>query len=258
MTARALILMYHSIAEPSAAAEARLCVRPREFARQMRWLRSHCAPVDLDRVVDGLAGGDPLPANAVAVTFDDGFADVREHALPALRDHAIPATLYAVAGLSGRTAEWLAPHGIAPRRLMSEEELRALDRAGIAIGSHTLTHPQLPGLSRPKLTREVADSRCALEQAIGRPVRHFAYPYGAYDEPAKEAVREAGYASAVTTRSGFNAPGADLLELRRIDVLGTDSLSQFRRKVEFGATTVGTGLLLRYYAGRVLDRLRPP
>lgn len=233
-----------------------MCVTPHAFSRQMHWLRqSAWRPVALDEIVGCLAEGRPPPENGIAVTFDDGFGDLCEHALPILRTHSIPATMYAVASLLGRTNEWMDKRAFPARRIVSESQLRELDAAGVAVGSHSLTHPRMSELSPADAAREAHDSKRRLEDVIGKPVRHFAYPYGSYNAAVKSAVRAAGYTSATTTRSGFNSEDADPFELRRIDVVGTDSLEQFRRKIEFGANRVTNRMLLEYYAGRIRSRL---
>ena len=249
--------MYHAVDAASAPSETRFCVTPRAFSRQMQWLRnSTYRPVMLDEIVDSLDHGQPLPANAIAVTFDDGFRDVHEHAMPILQEYAIPSTMFAVAERLGRTNEWMDRRTFPTRGIVSDKQLRELDAAGMSIGSHTLTHPRMIDLSPPEAAREARDSRLRLEDIIGKPVRHFAYPYGLYNAAVKQAVRAAGYAAAVTTRSGFNSPESDLFELRRIDVVGTDSLEQFQRKIEFGANRVTNMTLLTYYAARVRERLK--
>ena len=257
MTAnRTIVLMYHAIDEPSAPSENRLCVSPRAFSRQMQWLRqSDYRMVTLDEVVDCLGQGRPMAANAVAVTFDDGFRDIYEHAMPILQANQMPATLFAVTELLGRTNDWMNKKGFPSRGIVTRDELRELATAGMSIGSHTLTHPRMTEIAPEEALREARDSKHQLEDLIGKAVRHFAYPYGLFNEAAKDAVRNAGYSSAASTRSGFNAPDCDLFELRRIDVVGTDSLEQFQRKIEFGSNRVSNGMLLKYYAGRIRARL---
>jgi peptidoglycan/xylan/chitin deacetylase (PgdA/CDA1 family) len=86
-------------------------------------------------------------------------------------------------------------------------------------------------------------------------VTAFAYPYGLFDDDARQAVAEAGFRTACSTRSGFNGPDADRYLLRRIEVFGGDNLWQFRQKLKFGANDVSNLYPLRYYAGRILARL---
>ena len=101
----------------------------------------------------------------------------------------------------------LAPHG-RPRqsianRAMTSSEVRALIADGrIAIGAHTVSHPVLVGLDAAACYREVAESKTACEALIGAPVITFAYPYGAFDTDAREAVRSAGLTVACSMRPG--------------------------------------------------------
>lgn len=254
---RGLILMYHAVDNERATAERRLCVKPDNFDRQMRCLRDQgYSPVSLHAMVEQLRepvrSGDPC----VAVTFDDGFDDVRRHALPILVRHGVPATVFAVTGRLGGSNEWMDRSVFPPRRLMSAAELREVQAAGLEIGSHTVNHASMVGLSLEEAVREARESKDALEQVLGRKVRYFAYPYGRFDLSAKEAVRTAGYHAACSTKSGFNSPaGTDLFELRRLDIFGHDSLPHFKRKLAFGANEVKLRQVLNYHASRALQRL---
>ena len=248
--------MYHAVDDSSALSERRLCVKPSIFTRQMALLheKGYC-PVPLHTIVEGLAGHVPLPQKAVAVTFDDGFADVRRYALPILQRYAIPATLFAITGYLGGMNEWMDREIFPARRRMSAADLRDLQMAGVEIGSHTVSHRSMAELPVEEAAREARESKETLEQLLGRAVRYFAYPYGRFNAAAKEAVRAAGYRAACSTKSGFNSGGTDPFELRRIDVFGHDSTMQFTRKLAFGANEVGLRQLLNYHAGRALHRL---
>jgi peptidoglycan/xylan/chitin deacetylase (PgdA/CDA1 family) len=222
---RGIILMYHAVDDERSSSERRLCVKPGSEA-------------------------------SVAVTFDDGFADIRRHALPILEQEAIPATLFAVTGVLGGLNEWMDRSVFPPRRIMSASELRDLQAAGVEVGSHTVSHPSMVDLSLEEAAREARESKDALEQILGREVRYFAYPYGRYNLAVKDAVRAAGYRAACSTRSGFNSPATtDLFELRRLDIFGHDSLPHFKRKLAFGANEVKLRQVLNYHAGRALQRL---
>jgi peptidoglycan/xylan/chitin deacetylase (PgdA/CDA1 family) len=129
-----------------------------------------------------------------------------------------------------------------------------MSAAGFGIGSHTRTHPRLPDLDAAGKRREIRDSKTRLEDMIGGSVTAFAYPYGIFDEDARQAVEESGYRLACSTRSGFNGPDIDRYTLRRIEVFGSDNLWQFRQKLKFGTNEVSNFYPLRYYAGRILAR----
>ena len=251
-----VILMYHIVAEPLSAQEARYCCAPRKFEKQMQHLReSGVRLLTLDEIADAFDGRDRWPDAGVAVTFDDGFADTFANALPALARHGIPATMFAVADRVGATNDWMSRRGFPQRRLMSASELREMAAAGVAIGSHTRTHPRLPELAADAKRDEIRVSKARLEELIGRSVTAFAYPYGLFDEDARLAVQEAGYRAACSTRSGFNDPEVDRYLLRRIEVYGRDNFWQFRQKLKFGANEVSNLYPLRYYAGRISSRL---
>ena len=254
---RVLVLMYHIIAEPLSAQEARYCCVPRRFEAQMRHLRdSGVRLLALEELADAFDGHGQWPDIGVAVTFDDGFADTFTNALPVLVRHRIPATMFAVVDRAGASNDWMSDRGYPSRRLMSESELREMGGAGIAIGSHTLTHPRLPELDAAAKRDEIRGSKARLEDVIGRGVTAFAYPYGLFDDDARLAVEEAGYRVGCSTRSGFNGPDVDRYLLRRVEIYGRDNLWQFRQKLKFGANEVSNFYPLRYYAGRILARLR--
>lgn len=253
---RALILMYHAIDDPLSDAEARYCVTPRAFAAQMAWLRNagHTL-VPLPLVADAIRLSKPLPGKAVAVTFDDGFECFARNALSVLKDHDIPATLFAVAGKLGGTNDWMTAKGWPERRLMNAAELRAVQDAGVTIGCHGLRHLPMTEVSDADLRDETTLARQALGESIGADVSLFAYPHGAQGERERQAVAAAGFTAACSTISGFNGHDTDPFALRRIDVFGTDGLAQFKRKVTFGANLVGLGDVARYYSQRIRARI---
>lgn len=97
------------------------------------------------------------------------------------------------------------------------DEARRMDRGGVRIESHTVTHPILPNVSAEELDFELGAAKKRLEEMLERAVEHFCYPNGSYNEKIRTAVERAGYLSAVTTDYGFNEKGADRLALRRIN-----------------------------------------
>jgi peptidoglycan/xylan/chitin deacetylase (PgdA/CDA1 family) len=255
MKERALILMYHIVDTPRSRQENKYCCLPRRFAEQMAWLGRTHHPVNLDSLLAGLDGREELPENAVAVTFDDGFNKTFEHALPILTRHRIPATMFIVADRIGRDNDWMQRRGRPRRQLMDAVQIRDMQAAGITIGSHTLTHPQLPECTPEVMHTELADSKARLEDVISRPVTHFAYPFGLYDDKARQLVEECGYLSACSTRSGFNNEKTDRYELRRIEVFGSDHLRHLRQKMKFGTNEASWSRPSKYYLQRALSRL---
>jgi peptidoglycan/xylan/chitin deacetylase (PgdA/CDA1 family) len=142
----------------------------------------------------------------VALTFDDGYRDFHEWAMPELARHGMTATVYVVAGKLSGSSDWVAGGPDAP--LMSAAEIRAAAAAGHEVGSHTMTHARTNAVPPGELHREVTDSRRVLEELLQESVDGFAYPYGAFNDDAAQAVIEAGYAYACATddhtrRDGF-------------------------------------------------------
>ena len=273
--------MYHRFNTPDAA-----------LAAQFAHVRRRYAPVSLTQVADWLTSGAPIPANACALTVDDGYSDFFDVAYPVLREYGIPATVYVVSDfLDGKL--WLWPDrvryaflhtpldaasveltdgamlhfeldspakrlaaagrmGEALKRLTNTDRLALLDclpqllkvtlpelpppeyaplrwdqvraAAGslIEFGAHTATHPILSSISSEReLAAEIDGSKRRIEEELGRPVTHFCYPNGSERDigaAAIEAVRAAGFRTAVTTETGLVRETGDLLRLPRIGV----------------------------------------
>ena len=137
----------------------------------------------------------------VGVTFDDGYEDFLDAAVPTLEKLDFSATVFVVAGMLGSENTW--EHGGGPRpqlRLLGADGVREVSERGMEIGSHTVTHPRLSGLNPETLVREVEDSRQMLSEIVNAPIEGFSYPYGAVDGPAVRAARKAGYVYAVATK----------------------------------------------------------
>ncbi len=124
-------------------------------------------------------------------------------------------------------------------RMMTWDELKALQRQGHEIGSHSCTHEILPLLDDAALAREIRDSKQKLEAALGTPVRTLCYPNGDYDVRTTQLAKESGYLCAVTTRNGSNHQNVAPYELKRRFIhegrlsrpLGRASPTQFRLEI---------------------------
>jgi len=200
-------LMYHVIADPPAGAPyPQLYVSESEFAGQMRWLERHGYHAVTQRAVwDHWHRGRPLPARPIVISFDDGYREVADTALPILQAHGWPGVLNLTVKnlrVSGGLSQW---------------RVRKLIDAGWELASHTQTHPDLPSLSGSALTAEVAGSRAILRSRFGVTVDFFCYPAGRYDAHVIDAVRRAGYLGATTTIEGLARP-SEAFELERIRV----------------------------------------
>jgi peptidoglycan/xylan/chitin deacetylase (PgdA/CDA1 family) len=195
------VLGYHRIADDGGD----LAVSPRTFAEQMSLLNDlsdELPTLSLDEALDRLADGS-APARAVVVTFDDAWSDTYTNAMDVLVGHRIPVTLYLPTAFLDR------------RGHVNRTQLTELVDAGVHIGGHTRTHPDLRGCSDSELDYEIAGGRADIEDLLGVKVDSFAYPGGLHDDRVVAAVRRAGFRSAVTTRRGWLSRGSDPLRIRR-------------------------------------------
>ena len=220
------ILCYHQIA-PAPARGARfrgLYVSPGAFARQMALLRLlGYQGLSMAALTPYLRG--EREGRVVGLSFDDGFLNNLEHALPVLRRHGFSSTCYVVSQRLGQSNEWDRDQGVPASPLMSAEQLRAWSAGGQEVGAHSRHHVHLDQLDADEAEREIAGSRSELEQLLQQPVRAFCYPYGDYRPEQVAVVRAAGFESATTTQRGRARPGDDLLQLARVPVLRTTSLA---------------------------------
>src|SRR4051794_29329659 len=172
VTAFPFVLMYHSVGRGVSVAEDpyRITVTPERLDGHLRAMRR--------QGFRGMSMRDLLATGArgVGLTFDDGYADFLDEAMPVLRRHGATATLYVLAGRLGGENAW-DPEG--PRRpLMTAEQVRAAAVAGMEIGSHGMLHRPLPELTAAELHEELVESRGRLAEVTGAPVGGLAYPYG--------------------------------------------------------------------------------
>lgn len=190
------VLMYHSVGSGVTAAEDPylLTVTPQRLDAQLRALRR--------QGLRGMSMRDLLASGGrgVGLTFDDGYVDFLDEAVPVLRRHGATATVYVLAGRLGGDNSW---DGDAPRKpLMSADQVRTVAVAGMEIGSHGLMHRHLPALDAAELADELVGSRARLAEVVGAPVDGLAYPYGDLGEREIAAARAAGYDNAVAVDVG--------------------------------------------------------
>ena len=177
-----VVLYYHAVRD----------AQREGFLKQMR----HVAPRagSIAEMLDGPGQG---PRPRAAVTFDDGFVSVLENAVPVLAAESVPATVFAVAGAPGNKPSWQA--GVdAGETMMTAAQLRQLPADLVTVGSHGMTHRPLDTLPLEEAGEELAGSRRALEDILGRKVTAFAFPYGAYNERLCRMAFDAGYEQVFT------------------------------------------------------------
>jgi peptidoglycan/xylan/chitin deacetylase (PgdA/CDA1 family) len=224
---RSLILAYHGVGMTKPGEDPHnLRVAPERFRGQVELLlRAGFRFVTVAELAEQADGGPPPPGLAV-LSFDDGMEDNHSVVLPLLQEYAIPATVYVTTGLIGAPNPAMAPW--AGARMMTVAELRRLAAAGIELGAHGVTHPDLSLLDREACLQEMLESRRALEDLTGARVRTFAYPFCRYGDAALAAAAEAGFIAAVTCegRGGWRR-----LEMKRAIITGRDGPAGFALKL---------------------------
>jgi peptidoglycan/xylan/chitin deacetylase (PgdA/CDA1 family) len=153
---------------------------------------------------------------SLCLSFDDGFENVLRYGLEPMRANHCKAIQFLVPSLLGKTNEWETASGEAPQKLMDPTGVREWLAEGHEIGAHTMTHPNLKKIPLDRAREEIAASKKSLEDLFGRSVRHFCYPFGAYNEKVRDLVAEAGFETACTTRAGLNDATTPALELKRL------------------------------------------
>ncbi len=212
---------------------------PEELASDLRRLRqAGFTFVTLDECADWLDGTRSIPPHPVAVTFDDAYASVASNALPILAAEQVPCTVFVIAGRLGQDNQWPGQWASVPRLpLVDRGGLNEMVAAGVCIGAHTFSHPVLTGLDTLALRREVVDAGSALEDLVGGPVHHFAYPYGLRGQRERDLAREryrlalcAAPATVSASTDRWDVPRLDAHDLRlalRLRLTGERSLSPY-------------------------------
>jgi peptidoglycan/xylan/chitin deacetylase (PgdA/CDA1 family) len=220
------ILVYHSVSDDPPGWIRPFSVAPGVFLRHLKLIaEAGATTLSVSGFADAIAAGATLPRRTVLITFDDGLADFRDAALPALRDHGLAATLYVTTGFledARGAARGARPEG----RWLDSSTLPELRGQGIEIGGHSHTHPQLDTLRPAAARTEIESCKALLEDVLQERVRSFAYPHGYVSRGVRRLVVESGYESACAVKNTLSSSDDDPLALARLMVRRTTSLTQ--------------------------------
>ncbi|MFL6373721.1 MAG: polysaccharide deacetylase family protein [Pyrinomonadaceae bacterium] len=218
-------LLYHKIDHPSPDAKVRGAFTPsRVFERQLKFLlRKGTSFLSASDMVRHYLLNGSLPSRTVAVTFDDGWKDNYTNAFPLLKRYGIPATIFIVPEMLGKTSARVTAEGEGPREHMSVDDVREMSGAGIEFGSHSMSHALLHQVSEDEARREIFGSKAAIEEVLQKECSVFAYPAGFFTVPVRQMVIEAGYIAGFSTVYGPEE-NTDLFALNRTEVLRKDRL----------------------------------
>jgi peptidoglycan/xylan/chitin deacetylase (PgdA/CDA1 family) len=207
-----------------------------QFDRQMQLLRREYPVVPLEDIAKGRTRRDTRRP-VVAVTFDDGYLDNFENALPILSRHHIPATFFVSTGFIGTDRGF--DHDL--RKLgralpnMSWDQVRQMRRQGFGIGAHTVTHLNCARTPIEEVRRELLESSETLQHQLGVKDVMFAYPFGGKRDitaAVREEVRRAGYTACVSAYGGANRGPVDPFNILRVGIGSGLSLRGFRARID--------------------------
>ena len=210
-------LMYHSVSEAINDVHPELVVRPRQFSRQINYLRKQ--GFNFYTVSEIVAGGINFPA--IAMTFDDGFLDNYSLVFPVLKQLNIKATVYIAPEIDGISK-------------LSKAQIVEMQSSGLLeFGAHTLSHANLLNLDSDSAGEEIIASKNWLEDVTKVPCETFAYPFGRFSDETVDLLIDSGFSSAVTVKKGIDFQ-PDPLRLKRISVLRSTNLLQFKIAIQRG------------------------
>jgi peptidoglycan/xylan/chitin deacetylase (PgdA/CDA1 family) len=235
--------MYHAFGTGRERA-SRYVIPARRFRAQMWWLRKRRYNVlSLEEYAAHRREHRFPPAKSVVITIDDGYLDTDTVARPILQQLGFPATLFLITSRPREGAH--GDSGLDERPVIDLARAGALPGHAIRLGAHTRTHPDLADIDGTALKDEIQGSKDDLEQALGKPVTTFAYPYGSVTPAAREVVRAAGFSVACGVQPGRNRPVTDPFDLRRIEIRGTYGLLRFAAALLLGGPIAPDGLRVR-------------
>jgi len=215
------VLMYHSVLDHS----WELSVPSDALESHLRLLRDMSYEfLTIQRFQRIIRREEPVPQRSVLITFDDGYRDLLNVALPLLKKYNAPALVFAHAS---RTSEELGNS----LPLLSWEELRHLREAGIAIGAHSFGHANLKTLSAEELEGDFSAANATFLRELGERPSAFAYPGGKFDQQVVDRLRHYGYTCAFTIREGLADPSSDPYHLPRLGIVRGMSLWELRVKL---------------------------
>jgi len=201
---RLVVLMYHHVGPGKPGTYPDLTVSAESFERQISALakRGYRGITPADYLAWRL-GQRRLKKRVTMVTFDDGYSDIAEHALPVLAKHGFGCCVFIVTSQIGGTNTWDEAKGSGTHHLLSADQIAEWQAQHVEFGGHSRTHASLPDLETDELHDEVTGCRADLARLTGFQPVAFAYPYGDVDAEVEAAVRKT-FPLAFSTAEGVN------------------------------------------------------
>jgi peptidoglycan/xylan/chitin deacetylase (PgdA/CDA1 family) len=184
-----------------------------EFEAQINYLyREGYTAISPEQLVDYLQYGKKLPPNPILITLDDGYEDNYRVAYPILQKYHFTATIFVITDFVGHYNKYL-----------TWDQISEMSDYGMSFEDHTLSHISLPKASDEEISKQLVQSKEALEWRLGKKVEYLAYPGGEYDQRVIQMTKDTGYRAAFTVNFGRDRVNSTLYTLNRIPIFGGGS-----------------------------------
>ena len=212
------VLSYHQVNDEDDNA---LTVPTAVFEQQMAYLHDNgYHAITPDQLNAYLTEGAPLPEKPVLITFDDGYRDNYENAFPILQKYGMTATIFLISDFMDRFDKYL-----------TWQQVQEMSEAGIYMGVHTLSHFELPGLSKAELYQQIEGGKLAIEWKTLQFTEYIAYPCGSYNADVLAVASDCGFKGGFTVRYDLVHPGDNPYLLSRVPVFGHNAHSFWKFKL---------------------------
>ncbi|MBI2130062.1 polysaccharide deacetylase family protein [Candidatus Woesearchaeota archaeon] len=227
------VLTYHEIAP---FIKNKWTISPSMFREQINYLaKNGFQAITPDDLYEFLVNSKNLPEKPIMLTFDDGRDCILKYAAPLFEENKFNAVFYI-------TSDWAdgknIPKHEAYSGVMSWSDIKELSEKGFIIGCHGKTHVDLTKLDENRLNDEINNSKKLIEEKINKEVKDFSYPYGVFNEDIIKKLKEAGYKTAITTRSTLNNKFLSPFELSRRWITNDVFLGKFIKLLTTPALSV--------------------
>lgn len=219
----ATILLYHHVSNETPASTS---ISPEKFSEHLAYLKTNHTVVPLTVLIESIKTQTPLPDNAVAITFDDGFRNIKENAHPMLKALGFPYTIFinpAEVGVSPSHLDW--------------NELKQLSTEGVLIANHYWDHRHILDNAKEagwieETQHNILAAEAALIENLGSSPGFLAYPFGEYNDALKQLINQLGLIG-FAQHSGAVGPHTDLSEIPRYPAAGIYSnLNTLKTKLQ--------------------------
>jgi len=228
------VLTFHRVAPEEHGVVGLKPVSPEQFRRYLRWISgAGFTPITPAEWLSHVRSGTPDLRRPVLITFDDAYAELEAHALPALEEARFASVVFVPTDFIGATNRWDQKHGFTDIPLMDERSIAAWSGRGVIFGSHGASHADLAELEQDARCAELDRSMRRLREITGAGPDAIAYPYGAVNADAATDVARR-FSLGFTTQPGLNAVSTNPVELRRAAVPPSASWLRFRLLLALG------------------------